>query len=135
LWDTIFAEFAKYFPQLFVTFVGVFLAFMLDRLIEWRRKSQDKKDLLQDLHVELEGIRDNLTGAGELHFPDIWESTISSCQIRLLKSDQVRKLASVYHDVRASEYEAMRTRDLAEEYRLAKAKGQVPNDLDYIWSR
>ena len=134
MWDTVLTELPKYLPQLGVTFLGVFLAFMLDRGIDWYKNRQNKKDLLRDLRNELEGIRDKLTGKGHLHFPDIWDSAISSGPIRLLESEQVRKLASVYRDVRGIEYEAMRVRDLAEEYRLAKAKGRVQSDLEYLWS-
>ena len=132
---TLLTELVKLLPQLAVTFFGVFLAFMLDRYIERRKKSQDRSNLLKDLCDELDGIKEKLTGEGHLHFPDIWDSAISSGQIRLLESDQVRKLASVYRDVRRIEYEAMRVRDLAEEYRLAKTKGQVESDLAYLWSR
>lgn len=46
----------------------------------------------------------------------------------------MRKLASVYRDVKGAEYEAKRVRDTAEEYRLAKAKGRVPHDLEYLVS-
>ena len=59
-----------------------------------------------------------------MFFPDIWESAISSGQIRLLDSHQVRGLTSIYHNVKGSEYEAIRVRDLAEKIRLGKAKGQ-----------
>ena len=116
---------------------GIFLAFTLDRAIDEKKKRQDKKDLLRDLYTELEVIRSNLTGKGNLHFPDIWESAISSGQIRLLESEQVRKLANIYHDVKGTEYEAIRCRDLAEEIRLEKTKGHTQhlNDLTYLWSR
>lgn len=66
------SEILSLISQLVVTFFGVFCAFMLDRYIELRKKNQDKKDLLRDLRTELEGIRDKLTGKGNLHFPDIW---------------------------------------------------------------
>lgn len=109
--------------------------FLKDEILE--QKKQDRKDLLQDLFNELGVIKSNLTGKGKLHFPDIWESAISSGQIRLLESEHVRKLASIYHDVKGMEYEAIRCRDLAEEIRLAKAKGQDKHldDLTLLWSR
>ena len=135
MWENIWEELARLFPQLVVTFFGVFLAFMLDRAIDWRKKRLDRKCLVRDLRNELEEIRGKLTGNGNLHFPDIWDSAVSSGQIRLLSSEQVMKLASVYRDVKGIEYEAKRVRDLAEEYRLTQAKGQVPSDLKYLWSR
>jgi len=60
VWNAVLIEALKYLPQLIVTFIGVFLAFMLDRLIEYRKRNQDKKDVLRDLRSELEGIRDKL---------------------------------------------------------------------------
>lgn len=139
MWDTIIAELVKYLPQLLVTFFGVFLAFMLDRFIDWRRDRHKKQSLLSHLHTELETIKKNLEeklGSGNLHFPDIWDSAISSGQmIRLLDSEQVPKLANVYRDVKAGEYEAKRLRDLAEEVKLTKAKGRVPADLNFMWSQ
>jgi hypothetical protein len=114
---------------------GVLLAFTLDRAIDEKKRRQDKEDLLRDLSTELGVIKSNLTGKGNLHFPDIWESAISSGQIRLLDSEQVRKLASIYHDVKGMEYEAIRCRDLAEKIRLEKTKGQTQhlNELTYLW--
>ena len=102
----------------------------------YEKKRQDKEDLLRDLCTELGVIKSNLTGKGNLHFPDIWESAISSGQIRLLESEQVRKLASIYHDVKGMEYEAIRCRDLAEKIKIEKTKGytQHLNDLTYLWS-
>jgi len=58
-----------------------------------------------------------------------------------LDSEQVRKLASIYHKVKGLEYEAKRVRDLAEEIRLAEAQGHAPNDLNslrglkHLWNR
>jgi hypothetical protein len=135
LWEAIWEELAKLLPQLIVTFLGVFFAFMLDRAIDWRKKNQDKKHLVLDLRNELERIKDELTGKGNLHFPDIWDSAISSGQIRLLQSELVLRLESIYRDVKGIEYEAKRVRDLAEVYRLTKAKGQVSGDLEYMWGR
>lgn len=117
-----------------MTFIGVFLAFLLDRFIDWRKMNRDRRSLLSELHTELVGIKTNLTGEGKLHFPDIWESAVSSGQLRLLNSEQVAKLASVYKQVKGLEYEAKRTRDLAEEYRITDAtKAVVPNELRYLW--
>jgi hypothetical protein len=122
-------------PQLLVTFSGVFLAFMFDRGVDWYRNRQKKRSLRHDLHNELKVIRDKLTGKGNLHFPDIWDSAISSGQIRLLESEQVRKLTSVYRDVKGIEYEAKRVRDLAEEVRIATAKGVLTSDMAFLWNR
>ncbi len=130
MWDLILSEILKLIP----VFVGVFLAFLLDRIIDWYRDRQRRKGLLRDLQSELEGIRDKLTGEGHLHFPDIWESAISSGQIRLLNSTQIRRLASVYREVKGLEYEATRVRDLAEKVRLSTTIKRTSNGLKFMWS-
>ena len=117
LWENFFAELLKLSPQLLVTFLGVFLAFSLDRAIDSYNRRQNRKDLLRDLRDELEEIKRKLRGKGNLHFPDIWKSAISSGQIRLLNSEQVTKLARVYRNIQGAEYEARRFRDIAEKYR------------------
>ena len=48
--------------ELIVTFAGVFLAFMLDRLIDWRKEQKTKEELLKNLAYELNRMKDNLTG-------------------------------------------------------------------------
>jgi hypothetical protein len=131
VWDVAVTELLKLLP----VFFGVFLAFSLDRAIDWLKDRRNKQGLLSRLHTELGEIKEKLTGEGHLHFPDIWDSAISSGQIRLLDAEQVRRLSSVYRDVKAVEYEARRVRDLAEEIRVAKAKGHVPNELNYLWSQ
>jgi len=123
LLENLLEDIVRLLPQLVVTFVGVFLAFILDRVIDWRKRRQDKKALLRDLRNELKVIGSRLNGKGYLHFPDIWDSAITSGQIRLLSSEQVIKLASVYRDVKGIEYEAKRVRDLAEEYMIGKGNG------------
>ena len=48
--------------ELIVTFAGVFLAFMLDRLIDWRKEQKAKEELLRNLACEINRMKDNLTG-------------------------------------------------------------------------
>jgi len=118
--------------------LGVVAGFSLARSRERWRNEQTKKDLLHNLREELEGIKSKLTGEGHLHFPDIWDSAVSSGQILLLSSEQVTKLASVYRNVRGTEHEAKRVRDLAEEYRLVEAKvgrRSVPEGLFNLWNK
>jgi len=100
-------------------FFGVLAAFGLDRLVEWVRKYLSRRNLLRDLREELGETGNKLTGAGSLLYPDIWDSAISSGQIRLLKSEQIRKLARVYSFIKGTEYEATRLRDAAEDFRKA----------------
>ena len=117
MWESFLAELVRLFPQFAVTFLGVFLAFLLDRAIDWRNRRRDRRDLLRDLRDELEETKDKLTGKALMLYPDIWDSAISSGQIRLLNSEQVTKLAKVYRLIKGTEYEAGRVRDVAEDYR------------------
>ncbi len=43
--------------ELIVTFSGVFLAFMLDRAIDWRKEKKAKKELLKNLSCELNELK------------------------------------------------------------------------------
>jgi len=113
--ESFWAELISLLPQLLVTFSGVFLAFLFDRLIDWNNRKRNKKNLLRDLHDELKEIRGKLRGQVFLLYPDIWDSAISSGQIRLLTSEQVTKLATVYRFIKGTDYEAMRVRDAKED--------------------
>ena len=140
MWENFWVELAKLVPQFAVTFFGVFLAFSLDRVIDWIYRRRDRNDLLRDLREELEETKSKLTGKGYMLCPDIWDSAISSGQIRLLNSEQVTKLARVYRYIKGTEYEAGRVRDLAEDYRrrerIEVEHGHVPWDskpLKELW--
>lgn len=111
------SEFLKLIPQLLVTFLGVFFAFTLDRAIDIRNRRRDKRDLLRDLRNELEETNGKLNGKGLMLYPDVWDSAVSSGQIRLLNSDQVIKLARIYRYVKGTEYGAKRRRDAFEEFK------------------
>jgi hypothetical protein len=115
--------------ELLATFLGVFAAFSLDRLIDWIKNFRSREDLKRDLRNELEEIRGKLTGRGLRLYPDIWDSAISSGQIRLLNSEQVRKLRNVYDLVKGTDYEAMRVRDAAIDFEKAKAGQQKDTSL------
>ena len=104
--------------ELSVTFFGVFLAFMLDRLIDWRKEQQAKKELLKNLSYELNELKKSLTGDAYRLYPDVWDSAVSSGQLNLLSSEQLNKLTKVYHTVKGTDYEAIRVRDAKEAYML-----------------
>lgn len=119
--DIFLTELSRLLAQLGVTFFGVYLAFWMDKRNERNKDEQKRQNLLKDLQFELETIIDNL-GKGNLHFPDLWDSAISSGQIRLLESEQVRKLSSVYHDVKGAEYEAKWVRQAKEDHDTADTR-------------
>ncbi len=96
--------------ELVVTFSGVFLAFMLDRAIDWRKKQQAKKELLKNLACELNRVKDSLTGEAKGLYPDVWDSTIASGKLDLLNSKQLMKLTNVYRKIKETDYEATTVR-------------------------
>ena len=103
-----------YALELAVTFSGVFLAFMLDRLIDWRKDQKTKEELLRSLANELDRLKDTLTvEIKEVHrlFPNVWDSAIASGKLNLLDPKQLAKLAEVYRIIKETDYEAMRVRD------------------------
>jgi hypothetical protein len=102
--------------ELAVTFFGVFLAFMLDRLIDWRKEQKAKEELLRNLACELNRMKDNLTGDAYRLYPDIWDSAVSSGQLKLLDSDQLSKLTNVYRKIKDTDYEATRVREAKEAF-------------------
>lgn len=59
--------------ELAVTFFGVFLAFMLDRFIDWRKEQQTKTEMLKNLSCELKELKKFLTGDAYRLYPDVWD--------------------------------------------------------------
>jgi hypothetical protein len=104
--------------ELAVTFSGVFLAFMLDRVIDWRKEQQAKKELLKNLSCELNELKKSLTGDAYKLYPDIWDSAVTSGKLELLNSEQLTKLTNVYRKIKGTDYEAVRVRDAKEAYML-----------------
>jgi hypothetical protein len=107
--------------ELSVTFFGVFLAFMLDRLIDWRKEQHTKEELLKNLSCELNELKKSLTGDVYRLFPDVWDSAVSSGQLDLLDSEQLSKLTKVYRIIKGTDYEAIRVRDAKEAYMQSKS--------------
>jgi hypothetical protein len=103
--------------ELAITFFGVFLAFSLDRAIDWRKEKHTKKDLLKNLSCKLNEMMNNLTGDIYRLYPDIWDSAVASGQIELLDSNQITKLANVYRFIKGTDYEAVRVRDAKEAFK------------------
>lgn len=97
--------------------LGVLIGFLLGMSLDLMKTGQDRKRLLIDLRSELVRIKGELTGRGILLYPEVWDSAVSSGQIRLLESEQIAKLSGVYRFVKGTEYEAIRVRDSAEDYR------------------
>ena len=107
--------FFNYLTEFSAGMLGVMFAFNLERKLESRRKEQDRKELFVAIRDELE---ENLGKIKRQKYPlyiDVWSSAISSGQIRLLKSIDVRKFTHIYGRIKEIDYEAIRVRDAEED--------------------
>jgi hypothetical protein len=120
--------------ELVVTFSGVFLAFMLDRLIDWRKEQQAKKEMLKNLACELNELKKSLTGDAYKLYPDVWDSVVASGKLELLSSDQLTKLTNVYRIIKGTDYEAVRVRDAKEAF-MQNNHPSVMIHLQENWTR
>jgi hypothetical protein len=73
--------------ELLVTFAGVFLAFMLDRLIDWRRDEKIKKVLLRNMAHELNRVKEALSGEAKRLDHDVYDSAVASGRLNFLASE------------------------------------------------
>jgi hypothetical protein len=113
---TLTLEISTLLLEFFVTFVGVFLAFVLDRIIDKEKEQKARKELLRNLMNELKRIKDELTGEAKLLYPDIYDSAVSSGKLDLLNMEQLTKLTNVYRKIKQQEYETMLLRDKKDVY-------------------
>ena len=135
--------FVSFLTEFSAGLLGIYLGLQLDRIREQRKKNQNKKDLLHQLHTELEEIKTKLfpqTKSVLMLYPDIWNSAISSGQIRLLNSEQITKFTKVFRFIRGTQYEAERVRDAIEEYNSVhvgerKRKAWLENRYKELWAR
>ena len=93
--------------ELLVTFAGVFLAFMLDRLIDWRRDEKIKKVLLRNIAHELNRVKDDLTGEVKRLNHDVYDSAIASGRLNFLPPEQLMKITDVYTKIENASIRAM----------------------------
>lgn len=115
--------------------LGILFGFGIERNIELKRKTEDKKDLIKDIKEELIVMKEKLSGNVYLLYPDIWDSAVSSGQIRLLGSKKVRELATIYRSIKGNNYEAQRVRDAKEElekYKLSLDSKQISIRNRYV---
>jgi len=94
-------------------FFGVLGAFVLERLYSWYRDSQNEKKLKESLRSELEKCLALLTGKGNLLPVMMWNSTVTSGDVKLLSYDERTRLSGVYFEIENHNYEAKRVRDSA----------------------
>ncbi|MDH5732478.1 MAG: hypothetical protein OEY88_01665 [Candidatus Bathyarchaeota archaeon] len=94
-------------------FLGVLAAFGLGRLWDWIKDRRNKGKLKENLRNELEKCMNLLTGEGKLLPTMMWNSTVTSGDVKLLSFDERTNLSSVYFDIENHNYEAKRVRDSA----------------------
>lgn len=108
--------------ELAVTFSGVFLAFMLDRFIDWRKDQKTKTSYLKLIHQELYDIRvfasAEIQYTGQLRslYTDIWDSMVSSGDLCLLDAEQVLTLSTLYKHIKGAAFELEWFRKVADQY-------------------
>jgi hypothetical protein len=93
--------------ELLVTFAGVFLAFMLDRLIDWRRDEKIKKVLLRNMAHELSRVKDDLTGEVRRLTHDVYDSAVASGRLNFLPPEQLMKITNVYVKIKNTDIRAI----------------------------
>jgi hypothetical protein len=69
--------------------------------------------------IDLLGREENKSGTGNLLPTDTWASMVNSGLLKLFSFDEVNKLSDAYFKIQAYNYEASRTRDIAEKYRCS----------------
>jgi len=94
-------------------FLGVLAAFGWGRLWDWIKDSRNKGKLKENLRNELEKCMNLLTGEGKLLPTMMWNSTVTSSDVKLLSFDERTNLSSVYFDIENHNYEAKTVRDSA----------------------
>lgn len=116
--------------QLLVTFLGVFLAFALNRYIEKQKRREDEKTLFIHLFNELNDVQGQLIKDEPLSFPDIWESVVSSGQMRVLDPLQAILITRVYREIKQVEEIQENNRDMVDQFELQKKKYK-PTSKEY----
>jgi hypothetical protein len=94
--------------ELLATFAGVFLAFMLDRLIDWRRDEKIKKVLLRNMAHELSRVKDDLASVEVKRLNhDVYDSAVASGRLNFLPPEQLMKITNIYIKIRNTDSRAL----------------------------
>ena len=99
------------------SFLGVFLAFMLNYGYQFCKNYWDKINYKKNIKWEINLCVDRLERAGDLLPTDRWTSVLNSGALRLFGVDEVDKLSRAYEGIQNYNYEAKRTRDAGEDHR------------------
>jgi len=93
--------------------VGIVIGFSLDRLYSLYADKKNRRKLKGNLVNELKSCQQLLKGLGNLLPTTMWNSAISSGDIRLLSYTDRSNLSSLYFEIDNFNYEAKRVRDVA----------------------
>jgi len=96
-------------------FLGVIGGLAAQRLYDWIKDEGNKRKLKENLKNELEKCIELLTGQGNLLPIMMWNSTVTSGDVKLLSFDERNKLSRIYFEIANHNYEAKRVRDSAVE--------------------
>jgi hypothetical protein len=94
-------------------FLGVIGGLAAQRLYDWLKDEGNKKTLKESLKNELEKCIELLTGQGNLLPTMMWNSTVTSGDVKLLSFNDRTKLSQIYFNIENHNYEAKRVRDIA----------------------
>ena len=122
-------------PEFLASFLGVFLAFSLNRLWGFVTRYRDYRTLLRSINHELKDILLNLKRVeqGNLLGRDRWSSAVNSGKILLLTESQLVGLSYIYTRVDHHNYEATRARNLGESRRITPTNGDTSSLIDAEW--
>jgi hypothetical protein len=94
-------------------FLGVVGGLASKGLYDYFKDAGNKKKLKENLKNELENCLELLTEKGNLLPIMMWNSTVTSGDVKLLSFDERNKLSKIYFEIDNYNYEAKRVRDSA----------------------
>lgn len=95
--------------------IGVLLGFMINYCYIFHNNQKRASTYRDSIKKELRYCMDLLgESKGKLLPTDNWDTLVASGSLWLLGPEEVNKLCEIYHKIRSYNYEAKRTRDLAE---------------------
>jgi hypothetical protein len=109
------------FSPLWAIFAAILAKYLYDYWASWKYRSNYKCYLRSEITraIDLLGRDENKPGTGNLLPTDTWSSIVNSGLLKLFWCEEVKKLSNVYFNIQAYNYEAGRTRDVAERYRFS----------------
>jgi hypothetical protein len=106
---------------LWAIFAAIAAKFLYDYWANRRYKSNYIYFINDEVNraIDLLGRDENKPGSGNLLPTDTWSSMVNSGLLRLFSNKEISKLSDAYFKIQAYNYEASRTRDIAEQYRFS----------------